>query len=485
MIEAAAGLPQGSTRPVDSYGQSIDTLREWGQQSAERNWADYHQQQPHPAPVMAEATSAPSVTRDTTQARAAASGPRPLPTGARPPTTPLARAAKPGPQPPPSASTTGDDGAAAASSEEGTASCPMDLDQCDDIDPFVPVQAQRDSAQEGVRAPRFQARPRSAAPPPAAPSAPHPASRPPNGPSSSPPPQADDIPPPYTATDMRLPSVSFLRARESRQVAAIPSALPSYQDMVALHDSFLSQASSHIGHTKTWVHETCLHPAVSYATSPFHPLSSVLAGVRRPSSQVAKGPTREGHAMRAVIKVTPFTPVSPADASRRLPPPGVLIPSHDLILCLMVLVATVVHPLPSKGRGPLDTGGAYFEAACIRRIVSTTTSTTQHVLMTSRVTFFVYQIASAWEFCVPCTTWDWRSSQHPPPSTVNNVAPRRGTRWGCRGQPGTTTQPANSLRVTASRASKRSHYHHVSAGATGRGHRTSTPGTTQSCPAVE
>ena len=73
----------------------------------------------------------------------------------------------------------------------------------------------------------------------------------------------------------------------------------------------------------------------------------------------------------------------------------------------------------------------------------------------------------------------------PPPSAVNNVAPRRGTRWGCRGQPGTTPHPANSLRVTGSRASKRSHYHHVSAVATGRGHRTSTPGTTQSCPAVE
>ena len=188
--------------------------------------------------------------------------------------------------------------------------------------------------------------------------------------------------------------------------------------------------------------------------------------------------------MRAVIKVTPFTPVSPADAGPRLPPHRVLIPSRHLILCLMVLATTGVRPLPSKGRGPLDTGGEYFEAACIRCIVSTTTSTTEHVLMTSAVTFFVYQIASAWEFCMPCTTWDWRSSQHPP-STVNNVAPRGGTRWGCRGQPGTTPHPANSLRVTGSRASKRSHYHHVSAGATGRDHRTSTPGTTQSCPAVE
>ena len=381
---------------------------------AERNWADYHQQQPHPAPGMAEATSAPSVTRGTTQARAAASGSRPLPTGARRRTTPSARAAKPCPQPPPSASTTGDDGAAAASSEERTASCPIDLDQCDDIDPFVPVQAQRDSAQGGVRAPRPQARPRSAAPPPTALSAPHPATRPPNGPPPSPPPHADDIPPPYTATDMRLPSVSFLRAGESRQVAAIPSVLPSYRDMVALHDSFSSQASSHTGHMKTWVHETCLHPAVSHAASPLHSLSSVLAGVRRPSSQAAEGSTREGHAMRAVIKVTPFTPVSPADAGPRLPPHRVLIPSHRLILCLMVLVVTGVRPLPSKGRAPLDTGGEYFEAACIRRIVLTTTSTTQHVLMTSAVTFVVYQIASAWEFCMPCTTWDWRSSQHPP-----------------------------------------------------------------------
>ena len=67
----------------------------------------------------------------------------------------------------------------------------------------------------------------------------------------------------------------------------------------------------------------------------------------------------------------------------------------------------------------------------------------------------------------------------PPPSTVNNVAPRRGTRWGCRGQPGTTPHQANSLRVAGCRASKRSHYHHVSAGATGRGHRTSTSGTTR------
>ena len=255
---------------MNSYGQSVDTLREWGQQAAERNWADYHRQQRHPAPVTAEATSAPSVTRDTTQARAAASGPRPLPTGARRRATPSARAAKPCPQPPPSASTTGDDGAAAASSEEGTASCPIDLDQCDDIDPFAPVQAHRDSAQEGVRAPRPQAQPRSAAPPPTAPSAPHPASRPPSGPPPSPPPHADDIPPPYIATDMRLPSVSFLRARESRQVAAILSALPSYRDMVALHNPFLLQASSHTGHTQTRVHETSLHPAVSYAASPFH-----------------------------------------------------------------------------------------------------------------------------------------------------------------------------------------------------------------------
>ena len=437
MIEAAAGLPQGSTRPVDSYGQSVDTLREWGQQAAERNWADYHRQQPHPAPVTAEATSAPSVTRDTPQARAAASAPRPLPRGARRRATPSARAAKPCPQPPP-ASTTGDDGAAAASSEEGTASCPINLDQCDDIDPFAPVQAQRDSAQEAVRATRPQARPRSAAPPPTAPSAPHPAPRPPRGPPPSPPPHADAIPPPYTATDMRPPSVSFLRAWESPHVAAIPSALPSYRDMVALHDPFLSQASSHTGHTKTRVHETCLHPAVSYAASPFHSLSSVFAGVRRPSSQAAEGPTREGHAMRAIIKVTPFTPVSPSDAGPRLPPHQVLIPSHHpisyyiyiyiyillyilsyliiyIILCLMVLAATGVRPLPSKGRGPLDTGGEYFEAPCIRCIVSTTTSTTEHFLMTSAVTFFVYQIASAWEFCMPCTTWDWRSSQHPPP----------------------------------------------------------------------
>ena len=186
--------------------------------------------------------------------------------------------------------------------------------------------------------------------------------------------------------------------------------------MVALHDSFLSQASSsHTRHTKTWVHETCLHPVVSYAASPFHSLSSVFAGVRRPSSQAAEGPTREGHAMRAVIKVTLFTPVSPADAGPRLLPHRVLILSHHLILCLMVLVATGVRPLPSKGRGPLDTGGGCFEAASIRRIVSTTTSTTQHVLMTSAVTFFVYQIASAWDFCMPCTTWDWRSSRHPLP----------------------------------------------------------------------
>ena len=132
-------------------------------------------------------------------------------------------------------------------------------------------------------------------------------------------------------------------------------------------------------------------------------------------SQAAEGPTREGTAMRAVIKVTPFTPVSPADAGPCLLPHRVLIPPHHLILCLMVLVATGVRPLASKGRGPLDTGGEYFEAACIRRLVSTTTSTTQHGLVTSAVTFFVYQIASAWEFCMPCTAWDWRFSQHPPP----------------------------------------------------------------------
>ena len=136
------------------------------------------------------------------------------------------------------------------------------------------------------------------------PSADGPVGTPPRNPASerppppSPPPHADYIPPPYTATHMRLPSVSFLRALESRQVTAIPSVLPSYWDMVALHDSFLSQASSHTGHTKTWVHETCLHLAVSYAASPFHSLSSVLAGVRRPSSQAAEGPThRLGRAM--------------------------------------------------------------------------------------------------------------------------------------------------------------------------------------------
>ena len=210
MIEAAAGLPQGSTRPVDSDGQSVDTLREWGQQEAERNWAHSHYQQPHPAPVTAEATSAPSVARDTTKARAAATGPRPLHTGARRRATPSARAAKPCPQPPASASMTGDDSAAVDSSEEGTASCLIDLDHYDDIDPFVPVQAQRDSAQEGVRAPRPQARPRSVAPPPTALAAPHAAPRPPNGLPPSPPPHADGIPPPYTATNMRLRSVSFL-----------------------------------------------------------------------------------------------------------------------------------------------------------------------------------------------------------------------------------------------------------------------------------
>ena len=59
--------------------------------------------------------------------------------------------------------------------------------------------------------------------------------------------------------------------------------------------------------------------------------------------------------MRAVIKVTPFTPVSPADAGPRLPPHQVLILSHHLIFSLLVLVATGVRPLPSKSRGPLDT----------------------------------------------------------------------------------------------------------------------------------
>ena len=93
--------------------------------------------------------------------------------------------------------------------------------------------------------------------------------------------------------------------------------------------------------------------------------------------------------MRAVIKVTPFTPVSPSDAGPRLPPHRVPISSHHLILSLMGLVAIGVRPLPSKSRGPLDTGGECFEAACIRGIASTITIRTQHVLMTSEMTFFV------------------------------------------------------------------------------------------------
>ena len=66
----AGFVGQGSTRPLDCFGQSVATLREWGKQVAERNWADYHLQQPHPTPVTAEVASAPSITCDTTQARA-------------------------------------------------------------------------------------------------------------------------------------------------------------------------------------------------------------------------------------------------------------------------------------------------------------------------------------------------------------------------------------------------------------------------------
>ena len=165
--------------------------------------------------------------------------------------------------------------------------------------------------------------------------------------------------------------------------------------MDTFRDSFLSQASLHRGHKKTWVGETCLHRAVSFAASPPHSLSFVFAGVRKPSSQAAAGPTRECHAMRAVTKVTPFTHVSPADVGPRLPPHRVPILSHPLILCLKVLVATGVRLLPSKSRGPPNTGGKCFEVACIHPIVSTTTSRTRHTPITSAMTFFVYEIASA------------------------------------------------------------------------------------------
>ena len=69
--------------------------------------------------------------------------------------------------------------------------------------------------------------------------------------------------------------------------------------------------------------------------------------------------------MRAVIKVTHFTFVSPTDASPRLLPHRVRILSHHLILCLKVTAATCLHVLPSKSRGPLDTRGKCFETACI------------------------------------------------------------------------------------------------------------------------
>ena len=64
----------------------------------------------------------------------------------------------------------------------------------------------------------------------------------------------------------------------------------------------------------------------------------------------------------------------------------------------------------------------------MRRLVSTTTGRTQHVLITSAMTYLVYHFECAFEFCMPCTTWDMRSNQHTPASTVNNLAPRRGTR---------------------------------------------------------
>ena len=107
----------------------------------------------------------------------------------------------------------------------------------------------------------------------------------------------------------------------------------------------------------------------------------------------------------------------------------------------------------------------------MRRIVSTTTGRTQHVLITSAMTYLVDEFECAFEFCMPCTTWGMRSNQHPPASTVNNVAPRRSTRWGCRGQPETTLHTANSSRVTWSRASEHPKHHHESTGATGRSRR--------------
>ena len=243
------------------------------------------------------------------------------------------------------------------------------------------------------------------------------------------------------------------------------------------------QTRSHTRHSKTGVHETCLLRVVSSAASPSHSLSSVFAGVRKPSSQAAEGPTREGHAMRAAIKVTPFTPVSPADAGPRLPPHRVLILSHHLILCLMVLVATGVRPLPSKSRGPLDTGGKCFEVACIRGIVSTTTTTTQHVLMTSAMTFFVYKIAFALEFCMPCTTWDWRSSQHTPSpqsTTWHHDVVQDGD---VQANPGPhSTQQTLSGSQGLGHPSARITTTYLPGPQAGV---TSTPGTTQSYPAVE